>query len=462
MWGVTRSREPKRRLLRGPTLVQPGRRFAHIAVEAMPRRGEIGGMATVLSFPIRKSDGERTPSRIRRAPAVLLPAGDGRLHAKLYHRLRELIESGSWSPGTRVPSSRVLAEDLGVSRNTASIALEHLVAEGWAEARSRSGIFVSRRLPVARPVVSPRPEPVRSIPDVPVDLFPLRHWRSIQAHLWATHGHALLEAAPLEGEPGLRESLSRLVCPARGFTAEADDIVIAADAARALAAIVAELNGTGVETVTADAATGTAPIAASARRALLQWAAAGDRWIVERDCGGWVADTAGRPVPPLRADPAGARVIHVRDFADMLFPGLPLCFIVAPREIAERVRSALARQTYRPSRADQLAFQAFVDQGYLAAHLRRLKRALPERREALVRLLRRYAGSEARVESMLLPCHVRVQPLGCDAESLAIRLRQVGLPVQRVADRLLVGFGGLTDSALRQIEAGLQGLSRSF
>jgi GntR family transcriptional regulator/MocR family aminotransferase len=446
---VMRSREPKRRLLRGPTLVQPDRRFAHIAIEATPRRGDIAGMATVLSFPIRKADGACAPSRIRRAPAVLLPAGDGRLHAKLYQRLRELIEGGSWSPGTRVPSSRVLAEDLGVSRNTASIALEHLVAEGWAEARSRSGIFVSKRLPVTRAVaVVPRPEPVRCIPDAPVDLFPLRHWRSIQAHLWATHGHELLEAAPPEGEAGLRESLARLVCPARGFGAEADDIVIAADAGRALAAIAAELN----ESFVADAATGTVPIAAAPRRELLNWAAAGDRWIVERDCGGWAADAAGRPVPPLRADPAGGRVIHVRDFADVLFPGLPLCFVVVPREVSEPVRSALARQTWRPSRADQLAFQAFVDQGYLAAHLRRLRRALPERRAALLHLLRRHFGADVRIDPVRLPCHVRVQAVDGDAAALAVRLRTGGLPARQADAGLLIGFGGMTDEAVGQIE----------
>jgi GntR family transcriptional regulator/MocR family aminotransferase len=146
-------------------------------------------------------------------------------------------------------------------------------------------------------------------------------------------------------------------------------------------------------------------------------------------------------------------VIHVRDFADMLFPGLPLCFVAAPRAIAEQVRSALARQTYRSSRADQLAFQAFVDQGYLAAHLRRLRRALPERRAALLHLLRRHFGAEARIDPVQLPCHVRMQPMNGDAGALAARLRKAGLPVRPADTRLLIGFGGLTDAAARQIEA---------
>ena len=119
----------------------------HIRVEWKRRQEKPERMATMLSLQPGGIAGTPPVSRIRRAPAVTMPAGEGRLHAKLYHRLRELIESGSWTPGMRLPSSRVLAEDLGVSRNTASIALEHLVAEGWAEARNRSGVFVARRLP---------------------------------------------------------------------------------------------------------------------------------------------------------------------------------------------------------------------------------------------------------------------------------------------------------------------------
>lgn len=463
-------------------------------------------MATMLSIQPHGAESTAVISRIRRAPALILPIGEGRLHAKLYHRLRDLIEGGNWSPGTRLPSSRVLAEDLGVSRNTASIALEHLVAEGWAEARSRSGIFVSRRLPrAAAPsahlTCADAPVPSPNLSEVPVDLFPLRHWRSIQAKLWAAHGHDLLEAPAPEGEAGLRQSLARLVCTARGFEADPDTIIIAAGAGAAIGAITAAVAGEGAMARTADpecpsiieglavhaitprplegdtrcaivsaalhVPTG-ASLSAPARRALLQWAGTGERWIIERDCSGWAACASGHPIPPLAADPAAARVIYVRGFADILFPGLPLCFVVAPQEIAGTIRAALARHAACPSRADQLAFKSFIDEGYLAAHLRRLKRALPERRETLVRLLLRYAGAHVRVGPARMPRHLILESKTDTAERIAVALRWAGLPVQmlprsRSAQPLiLVGFGGLTDDAARQVEARLRQLPGAF
>ena len=47
----------------------------------------------------------------------------------------------------RLPSSRTLAADLGIARNTASLAIDQLLADGWVEARSRSGTYVSASLP---------------------------------------------------------------------------------------------------------------------------------------------------------------------------------------------------------------------------------------------------------------------------------------------------------------------------
>jgi GntR family transcriptional regulator/MocR family aminotransferase len=454
-------------------------------------------MATMLSP--RPCETERAPavSRIRRVPALILGAGDGRLHAKLYHGLRDLIEGGNWSPGMRLPSSRVLAEDLGVSRNTASIALEHLVAEGWAEARSRSGIFVARRLPrrasPPAPLRSPdEARPAPAVPDVPVDLFPLRHWRSIHARLWAAHGHRLLDVAEAGGEACLRRSIARLVCAARGFDADPDTIVIASGVGPAIGAIAAALGGPDPQALISDPecpsvaaglrlhGVGTRPLrdrgeaataivsaalhvpagstlGAAARRALLQWAGE-ERWIIERDCSGWAASAEGRPVAPLRADPMARRVIYVRGFDDVLFPGLPLCFVVAPPELTIAIKAALARETAHAGKADQLAFRTFIDEGYLAAHLRCLKRALPERRDRLKLMLRRHVGADLRIDPQPLPRHLVIRTKQGASDRLAAMLGQAGLPLRMIDEQgtMLVGFGGLTDAAGRQVEARLR------
>jgi GntR family transcriptional regulator/MocR family aminotransferase len=68
--------------------------------------------------------------------------GEGALHRQLYRALRTAILEGRLEAGARLPGTRALATELGVSRNTVLQACEQLVAEGYAEGRPRSGTFV--------------------------------------------------------------------------------------------------------------------------------------------------------------------------------------------------------------------------------------------------------------------------------------------------------------------------------
>src|SRR3954467_12398579 len=71
------------------------------------------------------------------------------LRAGLTDALREAVRTGRLAPGTRLPSSRALAADLGIARNTVADSYAELVAEGWLTARQGSGTRVARR---ARPL----------------------------------------------------------------------------------------------------------------------------------------------------------------------------------------------------------------------------------------------------------------------------------------------------------------------
>src|ERR1051325_10467547 len=100
------------------------------------------------------------------------------LHDQVYRQIRDELRSGSFTGGAcRIPSSRILAADLGISRLTVSLAFSKLHAEGYLRSKSRSGTFVADPLPetfltankatalpqiVHRPRVSDR---VKAIPD---------------------------------------------------------------------------------------------------------------------------------------------------------------------------------------------------------------------------------------------------------------------------------------------------------
>jgi len=73
--------------------------------------------------------------------------GSGTLQRQTYRALRQMILSGGLPPGRRLPSTRALARDAGVSRNTVLEAYAQLVAEGYAVARAGSGTYVAEALP---------------------------------------------------------------------------------------------------------------------------------------------------------------------------------------------------------------------------------------------------------------------------------------------------------------------------
>ncbi|UXX84329.1 winged helix-turn-helix domain-containing protein [Roseovarius pelagicus] len=94
-----------------------------------------------------------------------------KVSVQLYLALRDIILSGGLGPGDRLPASRILAREVGVSRTTVIDAIERLVAEGMLVSRVGAGTFVSDILehqrptpPVAAPPVCRRPRRACRIP----------------------------------------------------------------------------------------------------------------------------------------------------------------------------------------------------------------------------------------------------------------------------------------------------------
>src|SRR5262249_39807129 len=77
----------------------------------------------------------------------------------IYHALKSGIREGRLSPAARLPSTRALAEDLGVSRNTVLLAYEQLQAEGYVVSRDRSTTLVAGAVPPGRPAAAPPQAP---------------------------------------------------------------------------------------------------------------------------------------------------------------------------------------------------------------------------------------------------------------------------------------------------------------
>jgi len=93
--------------------------------------------------------------------------GDGPLYQQVYRAARKAILSAELPPGVRFPSTRTLARDLGVSRNTVILAYDQLLSEGYVATREGSGTFVATHLPedMTEAIRSDRADPA------PADIF---------------------------------------------------------------------------------------------------------------------------------------------------------------------------------------------------------------------------------------------------------------------------------------------------
>jgi GntR family transcriptional regulator / MocR family aminotransferase len=93
--------------------------------------------------------------------------GHGPRYAQITRAICGLIQTGDLAPGTRVPPTRELAQDLGCARNLVLLAYEQLVLEGYLVTRPGGGTFVAPELPEARPAgldSSRRPETEAAAP----------------------------------------------------------------------------------------------------------------------------------------------------------------------------------------------------------------------------------------------------------------------------------------------------------
>ncbi len=204
-----------------------------------------------------------------------LDLAGSRVRAGLEAALRDAVRSGRLRPGTRLPSSRDLAADLRIARNTVAEAYGQLVAEGWLEARTGAGTWVTDRAPSGEPGSGdsgsvdsgsvdsgsgePRPAPAAEprydlragIPAV--SAFPRREWLAGARAALAAAGDAALGYPDPRGLPELRIALAGYLARARGVTADPANVIVCAGFSHGLALVGEVLRRRGVTSVATEA-----------------------------------------------------------------------------------------------------------------------------------------------------------------------------------------------------------------
>lgn len=199
--------------------------------------------------------------------------GTGALYQQLYQSLRSAILAGQLSPGTRLPATRAMARELGISRNTVLLAYEQLLAEGYAVGQTGSGTYVASSLPDAMLTAAAVPEAVEcapqdvaprlstygrhaaansplnppSEPDRPsalrydfryglpaVEEFPHDIWRRLLARRARSASLRSLRYGPPEGYGPLREAIADYLRRSRAVVCDPEQIVVVNGSQQAL------------------------------------------------------------------------------------------------------------------------------------------------------------------------------------------------------------------------------------
>ena len=178
-----------------------------------------------------------------------LSVGEGSRSERLFHAIRSKIVANLWKKNNQLPSTRKLALELGVSRNTVIHAYEQLVAEGYIESRRGSGYYVAVKLPEHYfPAQSVAPsgksdyDPKNASANITnqafspgvadFSTFPYRQWQAIvNCHLSRP---TLMGFHDEQGWLELREALSQYLAISRSVCCDASRIIITSGAQQAL------------------------------------------------------------------------------------------------------------------------------------------------------------------------------------------------------------------------------------
>jgi len=363
------------------------------------------------------------------------------LSRQIYQAFRDYIIQGRMQPGEALPSTRELAKQMAVSRNTVCEAYEMLLAEGFIVSRQGALTRVTEGLHLENFSDFDQPEEIRESNEViRVDFstgkpdlryFPRHLWNRLLSNTFKNMPISQLGYSGPEGLLSLRKEISSWLLRSKGITVDAKNIFITAGSTQALHVLAELLSSDGKEMLIEDpchigmmralqgkgypmrsipvdehglqtdfldgagaCAVYVTPshqfplggiLPADRRAALIRFARKNDIYIIEDDYDSEFR-YCGVPITPLYSmDPQ--RVIYVGTFSKIVFPALRIGYVILPQQLRKDWRYMRIYTDVQNPPFEQAALAEYLNTRKLDRHVQKMRRIYGQRRQTLLQAL---------------------------------------------------------------------------
>lgn len=409
------------------------------------------------------------------------------LYEQIYQYIKDEIRGKRLGAGSRLPSTRILAQNLKVSRSTTQMAYDQLVSEGYIEALPYRGYYVSkidelvevRHKTAGSFVLEKNQDEHRFEVDfsprgIDLESFPFNTWRKLSRNTLVDDNKEMFSTGNPQGELSLRTAVGEYLHSARGVDCSPDQILIGAGS-EYLLMLLAQILGTDmgiamenptykqayrvlqgegyhvvpvgmdrygmdVERLQASGAmiayvmpshqypTGIV-VPVKRRQELLGWACKkADRYVIEDDYDSEFR-YKGRPIPALQGMDQAGKVIYLGTFSRSIAPAIRVGFMVLPEPLLARYRMQAGFYACTVSRIDQNVLYHFITGGYYERHLNRMRAVYKGKHDALLGGLKELENI-FQIRGEYAGIHVLLtHRKGMEEEKLVERAAQAGVKV---------------------------------
>lgn len=428
---------------------------------------------------------------------------DSKSEVPLYEQVCEYvkteIQQGHLKAGEKLPSSRMLAKSLSISRSTAELSYDQLVSEGYLEAVPCKGYYVCniqglytfcKKSAMNNKILKQEEDKARSDYDFALNgidarSFPYNTWQKLSRRVLKEADSNLFQLGNPWGEPGFRQEIADYLYQARGVHCSAEQILIGAgnDYLLMLLGTILDRNkkiimedptyltayydflhmGFQVKTVGQDGSglnvmelehtdgeivyvmpshqfpMGTV-MPLSRRMELLSWAGKQEgRYIIEDDYDSEFR-YKGKPIPALKGFDNHDCVIYMGTFSKSLAPSIRVSYMVLPVKLMKQYQNQKHPFSVTVSRVDQKILELFLQEGYYQRHLNKMRGIYKSKHDFLLKYLKEEMAEICQVSGEYAGVHLVLAFCnGLTEQEAVIRAKKAGILVYGLSEYCISG-----------------------